>query len=125
MDEKELNDLTKRIMNCAIEVHRYLGPGLVDSIYIEALCIELELAGLTYEREPPITVTYKDHPLHGERLDIVVEDTVLVETRSVERSVRSLEARAQDHLRSTGKRVGLLINFDTQMLKDGIRQYRR
>jgi GxxExxY protein len=120
VDEKTLTELTKRIIDCAVEVHRCLGPGQVDSIYADALCVELDLDGLSYKRKPPISVVYKEHVLHGEYLDIVVEDTVFVELRSTERSVRSLEERVLGNLRSTGKPVGMLINFDTQMLKDGI-----
>jgi GxxExxY protein len=124
VDEEALNKLTKRIIGCAIEVHRHLGPGLLESIYESAMCIELELAGLAYERQKPIPVTYKGHILGEHRLDILVEDTVILELKSVERFDPVFEAQILSYLQMTGKPIGLLINFNTRLVKDGIRRYR-
>lgn len=124
MDEQTLNQLTKRIIGCAIEVHRHLGPGLLESIYESALCIELDLAGLAYERQKPVPVTYKGHSLGEHRLDILVEDTVVLELKSVERFDPVFEAQILSYLKMTGKPIGLLINFNTRLLKDGVRRYR-
>lgn len=124
MEDRELNHLTKRIIGCAIEVHRHLGPGLLESIYESALCIELKLAGLTYERQKPVPVTYKGHALGDHRLDVLVEDTVILELKSVERFDPVFEAQILSYLKMTGKPIGLLINFNTRLLKDGIHRYR-
>lgn len=124
MDKRELDDLTNRIISCAVEVHRRLGSGLVDSVYATALCIELELTGLAYERPEPIEVTYREHQLRGERLDLVVEDMVYVRLRSVEQFGPQSRKRVLRALQEKGKPVGMLINFDVSMIKDGIRCYR-
>jgi len=124
MGDRELNQLTRRIIGCAIEVHCHLGPGLLESIYESALCIELGLAGLTYERQKPVPVVYKGHSLGEHRLDILVEGTVILELKSVERFDPVFEAQILGYLRMTGKPVGLLINFNSRLLKDGIRRYR-
>ena len=124
MEDRQLNHLTKRIIGCAIEVHRHLGPGLLKSIYESALCIELKLAGLAYERQKPVPVTYKGHALGDHRLDVLVDDTVILELKSVERFDPVFEAQILSYLRMTGKPIGLLINFNTRLLKDGIKRYR-
>lgn len=124
MNDKELNQLTRRVIGCAIEVHRHLGPGLLESIYESALCIELEMAGLACERQKPVPVTYKGHALGEHRLDILVEDTVVLELKSVERFDPVFEAQILSYLKMTGKPLGLLINFNSCLLKDGIRRYR-
>jgi len=124
VEDRQLNHLTKRIIGCAIEVHRHLGPGLLKSIYESALCIELKLAGLAYERQKPVPVTYKGHALGDHRLDVLVDDTVILELKSVERFDPVFEAQILSYLRMTGKPIGLLINFNTRLLKDGIKRYR-
>jgi len=124
MDEQALNQLTKRIIGCAIEVHRNLGPGLLESVYEAALCIELDLGGLSYERQKVVPVSYKGRPIGEHRLDILVEDTVILELKSVERLDPVFEAQILGYLRMTGKPLGLLINFNSRLLKDGIRRYR-
>jgi GxxExxY protein len=124
MNDKELNQLTRRIIGCAIEVHRHLGPGLLESIYEPALCIELEMAGLAHERQKHVPVIYKGHALGEHRLDVLVEDTVILELKSVERFDPVFEAQILSYLKMTGKPLGLLINFNSRLLKDGIRRYR-
>jgi GxxExxY protein len=124
VEDHQLNHLTGNIIGCAIEVHRHLGPGLLESIYESALCIELKLAGLAYERQKPVPVAYKGHTLGEHRLDILVEDIVILELKSVERFDPVFEAQILSYLRMTGKPIGLLINFNTRLLKDGVRRYR-
>jgi len=124
MNDEQLNQLTRRIIGCAIEVHRHLGPGLLESIYESALCIELKMAGLAHERQKPVPVTYKGHALGEHRLDVLVEDTVILELKSVERFDPVFEAQILSYLRMTGKPLGLLINFNSRLLKDSIRRYR-
>lgn len=119
---EELNKLTEKIIGCAIEVHRQLGPGLLESTYEAALAIELDLAGLRFLRQPVFPVTYKHRPIGEHRLDLVVEDAVVVELKSVERHDPLFEAQLLTYLRIAGKRLGLLTNFNTRLLKDGIKR---
>lgn len=116
------NQVTEKIIGCAIEVHRELGPGLLESIYEAAMCIELESAGLQYQRQVKIPASYKGHLLGEHRLDLLVENEVIVEIKSVERHEAVFEAQVLTYLRITGKRLGLLINFNSRLVKDGIRR---
>ena len=118
-----VNATTERIIGCAIEVHRQLGPGLLESIYESALCIELELAGLRYERQVPVSVSYKTRVIGDLRLDLVVDNLVLVEIKSVERIEPVFEAQVLTYLKISGKKVGLLINFNSRLLKTGIQRF--
>lgn len=115
--------LTERIIGCAIEVHRELGPGLLESTYEAAMCVELALAGLEYKCQMAYPVKYKGQSIGEYRFDLVVEDQVIVEIKSVERFNIVYEAQVLTYLRVSGKRVGLLINFNTRLLKDGIKRY--
>jgi GxxExxY protein len=117
------NAITQRIIECAIEVHKQLGPGLLESIYENALTIELELEGLTYKEQLAIPVIYKGRSLGEHRLDLLIEDMVIVEIKSVERFDPVFEAQLLTYLRLTEKRVGLLINFNTRLVKDGIKRF--
>jgi GxxExxY protein len=112
--------LTGRIIGCAIEVHSVLGPGLLESAYEEALCVELEEAGLAYRRQLPVPITYKGRTLGEYRLDLLVEDAVVVEIKSTERDDPVFMSQLLTYIRLTGKRVGLLINFNRRLLKNGI-----
>ena len=114
-------DTTKYVIGAAIEVHKSLGPGLLESIYEECLCHELSLRGLTYKRQVILPVIYKSIKLDcGLRLDIVVNDNVILELKSIEKLLPVHEAQLLTYLRLSNKRVGLLINFNTAVLKDGI-----
>ena len=124
MDETDLNKLTERIIGCTIEVHRQLGPGLLESVYESASCIELDLAGLAFERQKVVPVIYKGHMIGEHRLDLLVEDIVIIELKSVERFDPIFQAQVMSYLKLTGKPVGLLINFNTRLLKEGIHRYR-
>ena len=122
----ETNKLTEKIIGCAIEVHRQLGPGLLESAYEECLCYELEQAGLRYERQKPVPVVYKTIKLDcGFRMDILVENTVVVELKSRELFNPVHEAQVLTYMQFADKNVGLLINFYVTLLKNGIRRYVR
>jgi GxxExxY protein len=115
--------LSRRVIGLAIEVHRLIGPGLLESAYEECLCRELELAGLSFRRQMPVPVEYKGHRLEcGYRLDLVVEDRVLVELKAIDHLLPIHEAQVLTYLRLTGLRIGLLMNFHALRLKDGIRR---
>ena len=115
-----LEDLTQEIIGAAIEVHRELGPGLLESACEECLCHELHLRGLSFERLP-LPVQYKGLKLDcGYRLDVVVENPVIVELKSVEKVLPVHEAQLLTYLKLTGNRVGLIINFNVPVLRDGI-----
>lgn len=114
-------ELTKQILAAAIEVHKELGPGLLESAYEECLCHEFSLRGLLFQRQVPLPVSYKAVRLDcGYRLDLVVDDKVVLELKSVEEINRLHEAQLLTYLRLSHKRVGLLINFNVPVLKDGI-----
>jgi GxxExxY protein len=121
----EINKLTEKIIGCAIEVHRQLGPGLLESTYEAALAIELESAGLHFGRQLKYPVLYKGREIGEYRLDLLVENEVVVEIKSVERFDPIFEAQLLTYLRVTGKRVGLLINFNSRLLRDGIKRFIR
>jgi len=115
--------LTEKIIGCAIEVHRNLGPGLLESLYENALAIELEAAGIPFERQVAVPVLYKQRPIGEYRIDLVVEDRVIVEVKSVERHDPVFEAQILTYLKITGKRLGLLINFNGRLVKDGVKRF--
>ncbi len=113
--------LTGEIIGAAIAVHRELGPGLLESAYEECLCHELSNRGISFERQKPLPVTYKGVRLDcGYKMDILAEGSVVVELKAVEALLPLHEAQLMTYLRLSGKRVGLLINFNTVVLKDGI-----
>lgn len=113
--------LTEQIIGAAIEVHRTLGPGLLESAYEECLCHELQERGVSFRRQVALPVVYKKVKLDcGYRLDVVVQETVVVEVKAVERVLPIHHAQLLTYLRLSGKRVGLLINFNTETLTRGI-----
>jgi GxxExxY protein len=119
----DINKLTEKIIGCAIEVHRHLGPGLLEAAYEMALSLELELAGLKHQRQIVFPALYKGRTIGVYRLDLIVEDCVVVEIKSVERFNPLFQAQLLTYLRLTGKRVGLLINFNTRLLKEGVKRF--
>ena len=119
-----INNITEKIIGCAIEVHKILGPGLLESAYETCLFYELQKAGLRVERQRPVPVVYKDIKLDcGYRLDIVVENCVIVELKTVDAFIPVHEAQILTHLKFSKKRLGLLINFNVTVLKNGIRRF--
>lgn len=117
-------ELTRSIVGAAIEVHKHLGPGLLESTYEECLCRELELRNITFERQKPLPLEYKGVKLDcGYRLDLLVESRVIVEIKSVETLAPIHEAQILTYLRLALVKVGLLINFNVPVLKDGIKRF--
>ena len=117
------NQITDRVIGAAIEVHRHLGPGLLEAAYEECMCYELAHAGLRFTRQTSIPVTYKGLKLNcGFRLDLLVEDLVVVEIKAVESVLPVHEAQLLTYLKLLDKTVGLLINFNEPALKTGIRR---
>jgi GxxExxY protein len=114
--------LTEKIIGAAIEVHRALGPGLLESIYEEALCFEFQLCQLRYQRQVEVEVRYKGHLIKGQRLDLLVEEEVIVELKSVANLPQVATAQILSYLKATGLRRGLLINFGVSRLIDGIKR---
>ena len=115
-----LSVLTDRIIGAAIEVHRHLGPGLLERVYEDALCHEMGLRGIRFERQRPIVVDYKGVQIPGQRLDLVVEGTAVVELKSTEGTSEAHLAQLVSYIRSGGYPVGLLMNFNVAVLKSGI-----
>jgi GxxExxY protein len=124
MQKKSLSPdpLTERIIGAAIEVHRILGPGLLEVIYEEALCVEFELRGLRYERQVGVDVNYKGRSIKGQRIDLLLEGEVVVEIKSVADLPDVATAQVLSYLRATGLRRGLLINFGKDRLVDGLKR---
>lgn len=112
--------LTHAVIGAAIEVHRVLGPGLLESIYEEALCHELTLRGIKFERQKAVDVRYKGIAIKGQRLDLIVEDALIVEIKSLGTLPAVAMAQVLSYLRATGLKRALLINFGERLLKDGI-----
>jgi GxxExxY protein len=114
-------ELTGKILGAAIEVHKVLGPGLLESAYEECLCYELRQRGLAFERQVELPIVYKGVALScGFRIDLVVENVILVELKAIERLLPIHEAQLLTYLRLSGKRVGFVMNFNVVVLKHGI-----
>jgi len=114
--------LTKEIIAAAVEVHRILGPGLLESVCEEALCHEVILRGMTLERQKEIDVVYKGKVIKGQRLDLVVNREVVVEVKSVRKLDDVFVAQILSYLKSSGLKRGLLVNFGEKRLVDGIKR---
>jgi GxxExxY protein len=118
-----VNDLTHKIIGAAIEVHRTLGPGLLESAYQACLAKELELNGIQFKFEWPLPLEYKGlHLKRGYRMDLLVEDSVIVEVKAVNALIPIYETQLLTYMRLKKVRLGLLLNFNEVVLKDGIRR---
>jgi GxxExxY protein len=115
-------EIAHQIIGAAIEVHRLLGPRFLESVYERALAHELQLRGLVVERQKDIRVPYKDIQIEGQRLDLLVGGRVIVELKAVEAIAPIHQAQILSYLKATGLRLGLLINFNVMILKDGIKR---
>jgi len=116
------NELVDRVLGCAVEVHRHLGPGLLESVYETCLCYELKRAGIEFVRQKPLPIKYKDVELDCQfRIDVLVEDQLILELKSVHAIEPIHQAQLLTYMRLAGKKWGLLINFNVSMLKDGIK----
>lgn len=118
----ETEVVASHIIGAGIEVHRTLGPGFLEAIYQQALCLELDARGIKFERERAITVHYRGHAIPGQRVDLIVENAVLVELKAATRTDPMLEAKVISYLRTTGLRLELVLNFNCPTLKEGIKR---
>jgi len=117
-------EITEAIIGAAIEAHRELGPGLLESAYEECLCYELALRGLSFQRQVELPVIYKGNRLDcGYRLDIIVEGSVILELKAVEKLLPIHEAQVLTYLKLSDMSVGLLLNFNVPLLKDGVKRF--
>jgi GxxExxY protein len=117
----DINELSRKIIGAAIEVHKALGPGLLESAYEECLCREFQLKGLAHERQKPLPVVYKGRKLDcGYRLDVVVGNRIILELKSCERLQNIHKAQLLTYLKLSGLQLGLLLNFNVPVMKDGI-----
>ncbi len=120
---KNFNELTEAIIGAAMEVHRALGPGLLESIYEMCLCRELSIRGIPFERQVLIPVEYKGVKLDcGYRADIVVDGTILLEIKAIDSPLPIHDALLLSYLKLGGWKIGLLINFNVELLKNGLRR---
>jgi len=114
--------LTERIIACAIEVHRELGPGLLESVYESALAVELFQQGIRFARQKQLPVKYKGESVGDFRVDLLVEDIVVVELKSMERHDPLFEAQLLSYMKLGGYSLGLLINFNSLLLSKGVKR---
>jgi GxxExxY protein len=120
--DEELDRLAHEVIGAAIEVHRILGPGFLESVYEEALCAELRLRAIPFQRQVPIPIFYKGVAIGQGRLDLLVKENLIIEIKTVESLAPIHSAQAISYLKATGHRLALLINFNTAILKDGIKR---
>jgi GxxExxY protein len=119
---KELEELVYRTIGCGIAVHRVLGPGLLEQIYVRAVSLELEAQGLPYVAERRYPVYYRGRLISQQRLDLVVAEQLAVEVKSVEQLAQVHHAQLLSYLHVSGIRVGLLMNFNVPILQDGLKR---
>ena len=115
-------DITERIISCAIEVHSNLGPGLLESIYEEALAYEFTLQNIIFERQKEISLDYKGKEVGKHRIDFLIQNEVIIELKAVEAMNKVFEAQLLTYMKAMEKKVGLIINFNVSRLKDGIKR---
>lgn len=118
----EYDKLTEKIIGCAIEVHRQLGPGLLESIYESVLAVEMDFAGIAFQWQVAIPIAYRGNIIGEHRLDLIVEKSGVLELKSVERFDPVFEAQLLTYLRMTKMKIGLLINFNSRLLHEGIKR---
>ena len=117
----DINQLSSKIIGAAIQVHKALGPGLLESAYEECICHELSSQGLSIERQKPLAINYKGIKLDcGYRLDIVVENTIILELKSCEKIEPIHKAQLLTYLKLSGLNLGLILNFNVPVMRDGI-----
>jgi len=119
---KELDQLTRRVIGAALEVHRTLGPGYLESVYEEALCIELREQAMPFARQPVVQLAYKGNPVGEARLDLLIDRRLVVELKAVEVILPVHSAQVISYLKALDLPLGLLINFNTPWLRDGIKR---
>jgi GxxExxY protein len=116
------DELTEKIIGAAIEVHRELGPGLLESIYEVALCYELDLQGIKYKRQVPADIIYKGKVIKGQKIDLLVEDEAVVEIKSLSKMPEVALAQTLSYLKATNLKRGLIVNFGEKRLIDGVKR---
>ena len=120
----KFDELSSKVIGCAIEVHRELGPGLLESTYEQCLAYELNRAGVPFKIQQQLPVAYKEIELDcGYRIDLFVDDRLIVELKSVEQLLKIHEAQVLTYMKLANIKVGLLINFNVEILKKGIRRF--
>ncbi len=119
---EELDRLAHEVIGAALEVHRLLGPGFLESVYEEALCVELQLRGIPFARQPTVTLKYKRQTVGQGRLDLLIDETLVIELKAVDGLAPIHTAQLLSYLRATGHKLGLLINFNVPYLKHGIKR---
>ena len=119
----DLNKITEKVIGCAIEVHRNLGPGLLESNYEKALCYELKENHIKYDNQIFIPIHYKGQILGDYRIDLLVENNIIIELKATDKIEPLFEAQILTYLRIMGKKLGLLINFNVPVLKNGIKRF--
>ena len=119
---EEVDRLAKSVIGAAIEVHRHLGPGYLESVYEEALGIELTLRDISFDCQKSVAVSYKGHSVGEGRLDLLVENLLIVELKTVEAFAEIHKAQVISYLKATNLQLGLLINFNVPVLKQGIKR---
>jgi GxxExxY protein len=112
----EVERLGRRVIGCAIKVHRVLGPGFKESIYVEALCLEMDARGLQFAREVPVRVVYEGHEIPGQRLDLIVGRGLIVECKAADAISKIHERQVTSYLKTTGLRLGFVFNFNVDVL---------
>jgi GxxExxY protein len=120
--DRELDRLAHQVIGAAIEVHRQLGPGLLEGVYEKAMCIEFELRGIPFRRQSGVGITYKGRAVGKGKLDLLVGERLIVELKAVEKLAPIHSAQMISYLRMTNRLLGLLINFNVSVLKEGIRR---
>jgi GxxExxY protein len=119
---EELDELARRVIGAAIEVHRHLGPGFLEGVYEDALAWEFQLRGIEYERQKPILVVYKERLIGEGRLDFLIGGSLIVELKAVDSLAPIHKAQVLSYLKATRLRLGLLINFNVPILRDGLQR---
>jgi GxxExxY protein len=120
--DAESDRLAQEVIGAAIEIHRALGPGFLESVYEQAMGIELGLRGISSERQVPVAVNYKGHSIGESRLDLLVDGRLVVELKAVDQFAPIHTAQVMSYLKATGHQLGLLINFNVVRLKDGVKR---
>jgi GxxExxY protein len=118
----EMNELTQKVIGAALEVHRALGPGYQESIYEEALALELTRTGIKFERQRAFSVKYKEHIVGEGKIDLLIEGRLVVELKAVEKMQPVHKAQVISYLKATSCQLGLLINFNESLLRSGVQR---
>ena len=119
---RQLDDNANAVIGAALEVHRVLGPGFLESVYEEATAVELGLRGIRFVRQKPFDLLYKGRPVGEGRLDFLIDEALILELKAAEKLLPIHHAQVLSNLKSTGCQLGLLINFNERLLRDGIRR---